>query len=53
MSRDELQVMIDERLTARNRKDWARADAIRDLLLARRIELKDGPQGTTWKVAVS
>ncbi len=53
MSRDELQVMIDERLTARNHKDWARADAIRDLLLARRIELKDGPQGTDWKVAAS
>ncbi len=53
MSRDELQVMIDERLAARNRKDWARADSIRDLLLARRIELKDGPQGTAWKVAAS
>ncbi|MDD5759456.1 MAG: cysteine--tRNA ligase [Desulfobulbaceae bacterium] len=51
MSRDDLQKLIEERLQARAQKDWSRADQIRDDLLAKQIELKDGPHGTTWKVA--
>ncbi len=51
MTKDELQSLIQERLAARAQKDWARADQIRDNLLAKQIELKDGAQGTTWKVA--
>ena len=53
MSKEEVQSLIDERLAARARKEWARADEIRDLLLQKQIELKDSPQGTTWKVASS
>ena len=45
--------LIVERNAARNEKNWARADEIRDLLLARRIELKDGPTGTTWHVKLA
>ncbi|HIJ91708.1 MAG TPA: cysteine--tRNA ligase [Deltaproteobacteria bacterium] len=45
--------LIAERNAARNDKNWARADEIRDLLLARRIELKDGPTGTTWHVKLA
>ena len=51
MTPDELQGLIQQRLEAKARKDWARADQIRDDLLAKQIELKDGAQGTTWKVA--
>jgi len=51
MTEAELQALIDERLTARARKDWARADEIRDQLLAQKIELKDGINGTQWTVA--
>ena len=51
MSQEELQSLIEERLEARARKDWARADQIRDQLLSKQIELKDGAHGTTWKVA--
>ena len=41
---------ITERTEARQAKDFARADAIRDELRAKGVELMDGPGGTTWKV---
>jgi len=44
-----IEEMIDERNEARLKKDWARGDAIRDELLGKGIELKDGPEGTTWR----
>ncbi len=44
--------LIQERSLARQNKDWARGDAIRDELLARGVELKDGVEGTAWKVKV-
>jgi cysteinyl-tRNA synthetase len=42
--------LIKERDEARNSRNWSRSDEIRDLLLAKNIELKDGPTGTTWEV---
>jgi cysteinyl-tRNA synthetase len=42
---------IEERVAARKAKDFARADAIRDELLALGIELMDDGQRTTWRVA--
>ncbi len=45
-----IEQLIQERELARQQKDWAKADAIRDKLLAQQIELKDGPSGTAWKV---
>jgi cysteinyl-tRNA synthetase len=45
-----IEILIQERNEARHNKDWARGDAIRDELLAKGVELKDGPEGTTWKV---
>jgi len=49
---DAIERLIQERSLARQNKDWARGDAIRDELLAKGVELKDGPEGTTWKVKV-
>ncbi len=40
--------VIEERTRAREEKDWASADRIRDELGAKGITLQDGPDGTTW-----
>jgi cysteinyl-tRNA synthetase len=45
-----IESLIQERNVARQNKDWTRGDAIRDELLAKGVELKDGPEGTTWRV---
>ena len=45
----EIQRLIDERQQARKNRDFARADAIRDELLGRGIELRDTPQGVKWQ----
>ena len=34
-------------------KDWAKADAIRDELLAKRIEVLDLPDGVEWRVKLT
>ncbi len=39
---------IHERTLAKQRKDYATADAIREELLAKGIVLKDSREGTTW-----
>ncbi|MFZ5760441.1 MAG: cysteine--tRNA ligase [Thermodesulfobacteriota bacterium] len=45
--------MIELRRQAREQKDWARADEIRDQLLALTIEIKDETDGTTsWQVKI-
>ena len=40
-----------ERTAARQARDFARSDAIRDELLAGGVAIMDGPEGTSWKVA--
>jgi cysteinyl-tRNA synthetase len=52
LDRDSIEKLVHARTLARRNKDWARSDAIRDELLAMGIELKDGPEGTEWKVKV-
>lgn len=44
----DIEALIAERNAARQNKDFARADAVRDQLAAMGIEIKDGPRGTTW-----
>jgi cysteinyl-tRNA synthetase len=43
-----VETRIADRKRARDERDWARADELRDELLAMGVEIKDGPQGTTW-----
>jgi cysteinyl-tRNA synthetase len=43
--------LIAERIEAKKSKDWAKADSIRDQLAAKNVVLKDGADGTTWKMA--
>lgn len=40
---------IDERKAAKKEKDFAKADAIRDELLAKGIRIKDTREGTVWE----
>jgi cysteinyl-tRNA synthetase len=47
---EEVEEKIAERVAARNARDFARADAIRDEIAGRGIELMDGPDGTTWRI---
>jgi cysteinyl-tRNA synthetase len=43
-----MHILIDLRQEARQRRDWATSDKIRDDLKALGIELKDGKEGTNW-----
>ena len=45
-----IEALILERNQCRTDKNWSRSDEIRDELLAKNIELKDGADGTTWIV---
>jgi cysteinyl-tRNA synthetase len=44
-----VQAAIQDRTEARKRKDYKRADEIRDELLEKGIALLDTPSGTTWR----
>ncbi len=48
LSEEKLQELIDTRTKARQEKNWALADNIRNELSAKGIILKDTPSGTQW-----
>jgi len=48
-SQEEIERMIQQRLEARKKRDFARADMIRKQLAEAGIILEDGAQGTTWR----
>ena len=43
-----IEMLIEMRKTARDNKNWALSDEIRDKLLALNIQLKDGKEGTSY-----
>lgn len=51
MLAEDIEKMIEERQAARKAKDFAKADAIRDELLAKGIILEDTREGVKWKKA--
>lgn len=46
---EDIEQLIEERLTARKEKNFARSDEIRDLLKEQGILLEDTAQGTRWR----
>lgn len=47
----EIDGLIEERIAARENKDWVRADEIRDILNDKKVILEDGANGTRWRLA--
>ena len=47
---EDIEALIAERQQARKNRDFARADAIREELAAKGIELLDSKEGTSWRV---
>ena len=46
-----IQAVLAERADARARKDWAKADAMRDLLFSAGVKVRDGAEGSSWSIA--
>jgi cysteinyl-tRNA synthetase len=46
----DIEALIVERREARGRRDFTRADQIRDELASKGVLLLDSPEGTTWKM---
>ena len=44
-----IDALVAERVAARSAKDWQRADAVRDQLVALGIQIMDGANGTEWR----
>jgi len=48
---DLIEALIAKRIEARQARDFAEADRLRDEIVAMGVEIMDSPDGTTWKVA--
>jgi cysteinyl-tRNA synthetase len=44
-----IEELIAARIAARNARNWAESDRIRDQLAASGVVLEDGPKGTIWR----
>ena len=49
LSDAEVDDLVEKRWQARQHKNWAEADRIRDLLSAAGIDIEDGADGTRWR----
>ena len=47
---DLIEKIISLRKEARDNKNWAKSDEIRDILLKNKIQLKDSKEGTSWEI---
>ena len=45
--------LLELRARARDARDWATADLVRDRLAAAGVEVRDGPDGSTWTLVES
>ncbi len=50
LDRDYIEGKIQDRESARARRDWAEADRVRDELKSIGVVLEDGSKGTTWRL---
>ncbi|HEX5776743.1 MAG TPA: cysteine--tRNA ligase [Caulobacteraceae bacterium] len=48
--RAQVEALLEQRLTARNAKDWPTADRIREQLDELGVIVMDGPAGATWRL---
>ena len=48
--KNKVEDLISQRETARQNKDYASADQIRNMLTSMNVDLKDSPSGVTWKI---
>jgi cysteinyl-tRNA synthetase len=46
---DEIDTLVAERVAARQAKNWAEADRLRQVLAGMGVEVMDNAQGSTWK----
>ena len=53
LSAEAIEDLLTQRLTARKNRDFATADGIRDQLVAARIVIEDGPDGSRWRRTAS
>ena len=51
LSEEQIEDLIQQRQDAKKAKDFAKADAIRQLLLDQGVVLEDTRQGTVWRRA--
>lgn len=49
LENEQVQQLIEERALAKQQKDYARADSLRDQLVSQGIILEDTPKGTLWR----
>jgi cysteinyl-tRNA synthetase len=47
---NEINRLIEERRSARQAKDWKKADEIRSILMVKKVILQDTPAATSWKI---
>ena len=45
---DEIQALLDARITARAEKNWALSDSLREQLSEAGLEISDGAEGQSW-----
>ncbi len=50
LSRDTVEDAVARRQAHREAKEWAQADALREQMSAKGIEIMDGPEGSKWRV---